>query len=483
MKLTRSLRWRIQLWHGGFLTAVLAGLGFAAWHYERQKGLQRIDDDLDRRLTVLFDSVPPRQGGRSGGPPPRRDGEGGNDGARPPRDGPPPRRGGGRPPELRLSDAGRALFRDDYYFTTFNPDGRVLDRSANAPAAIPRPSRGDATAESSGARAVGNRRERFMFTPPGECLLVGCPLDAEQRSLAHYALMLAGIESGILLLGLAGGWWMTSRALRPLAAIRTTATDISGGRLDQRIDLPRDGGELGELAALLDDTFGKLEASFARQARFTSDAAHELRTPLSVVISQAQMALRGEREPAEYRGMFEASLRGAKRMQSLTQALLELARLDNGAATAARTPCDLAELAEEATPMVAEHAAEQGITIARELSPSPCTADAESILRVIVNLLNNAIDHGAAPVTLTTSATPEAVTLTVTDGGPGIPEKHLPHLFERFYRADESRNRKTGGTGLGLAICKAIVDAHGGSLTVTSTIGEGTAFTVTLPRA
>ncbi|RYZ35666.1 MAG: HAMP domain-containing protein, partial [Myxococcaceae bacterium] len=286
-----------------------------------------------------------------------------------------------------------------------------------------------------------------------------------------------------LLLGLAGGWWMTSRALRPLAVIRTTATDISGGRLDQRIDLPRDGGELGELAALLDDTFGKLEASFARQARFTSDAAHELRTPLSVVISQAQMALRGEREPAEYRGMFEASLRGAKRMQSLTQALLELARLDNGAATAARTPCDLAELAGEAIPMVAEHAAEHGITIARDLSPAPCTADAESILRVIVNLLNNAIDHGAAPVTLTTSATADAVTLTVTDGGAGIPEKHLPHLFERFYRADESRNRKTGGTGLGLAICKAIVDAHGGSLTVASTIGEGTAFTVTLPRA
>ncbi|WAC18973.1 ATP-binding protein [Luteolibacter sp. SL250] len=481
MKPTRSLRWRIQLWHGAFLAAVLAGLGFAAWHYERQKGMQRIDGDLGRRLTVLFDSVPPREGGRPGGPPPRRDVDGDGDLDRPPRRGPPPHRRGGRPPELRFSDAGRALFKDAYYFTTFNPEGRVLDRSDNSPTTVQPPSRGDATAEASGTRTVANRRERFMFMPQGECLLVGCPLDAEQASLRHYALMLVGIESGILLLGLAGGWWMTSRALRPLAAIRTTATDISAGRLDQRIGLPQDGSELGELAALLDDTFGKLESSFARQARFTSDAAHELRTPLSVVISQAQMALRGEREPAEYREMFEASLRGAKRMQALTQALLELARLDNGAVTTARTPCDLAELAEEAVSLVAGNAAERGVTLIRQLSPAPCPTDSEAVLRVIVNLLNNAIEHGGTPVTVATAATADAAILTVTDRGPGIPEKHLPHLFERFYRADESRNRKTGGTGLGLAICKAITDAHGGSLTVASTIGEGTVFTVTLP--
>jgi len=478
MKITRSLRWRIQLWHGAFLTAVLTGLGFAAWHYEKQKGLQRIDEDLARRLTVLFDSVPPRENGRPGGPPPRRDEDGYN---RPPP--PPPRRNGGGPPEIRLSSVGKALFKDTYYFTTFSREGSVLDRSGNSPTGIQIPSRGNAGAESSGARTQGNRRERFMFMPPGECLLVGCSLEEEQRSLQRYALMLAGIESGILLLGLAGGWWMTSRALRPLAAIRTTATDISEGRLDQRIDLPADGSELGELSALLNDTFGKLESSFARQARFTSDAAHELRTPLSVVISQAQMALRGEREPAEYREMFEASLRGAKRMQALTQALLELARLDNGAVVAARTPCDLAELAEEALSLVEAAAGERGVAIQRKLAPAPCPADSESILRVIVNLLNNAIEHGGSPVTVATSTGPGTVTLAVTDRGTGIAEKHLPHLFERFYRTDESRNRKTGGTGLGLAICKAIIDAHGGTLLVESVIGEGTSFIVSLPMS
>jgi two-component system, OmpR family, sensor kinase len=200
-----------------------------------------------------------------------------------------------------------------------------------------------------------------------------------------------------------------------------------------------------------------------------------------VVISQAQMALRGDRDPAEYREMFEASLRGAKRMQSLTQALLELARLDNGSAAAIRMLCDLAELAAEAISLVSIAADEREVIIVRDLKTTPCVIDPESILRVIVNLLNNAIEHGASPITIATSTADGNVMLTVADRGPGIEEKHLPHLFDRFYRADESRNRKTGGTGLGLAICKAIIDAHGGFLTVSNSPEKGSVFTVMLP--
>lgn len=474
MKITRSLRWRIQLWHGAFLLAVLAGLGFAAWHYEKQKGIQRIDDELSRRVTVLSDSLPTREEGR---PPPPRDGS--PDDRRPPREGPPRRGGGGS--EIRLTSSRAALFNDGYYYVIFHRDGRAVDRSANAPAEVPLPPPIDSGEPDSGNRIRGDLRERFLFTPPGECLLVGCSTVPETKTLKRHALALIAIEGIILIIGLGGGWWITSRALRPLTAIRKTAIGISEGHLDQRIHLPPDDSELGQLASLLNDTFSKLEAAFARQARFTSDAAHELRTPLSVVISQAQMALRGDRNSAEYREMFEASLRGAKRMQSLTQALLELARLDNGSAAAIRIPCDLAELTAEAISLVSVAADEREATIIRDLKPTPCVIDPESILRVIVNLLNNAIEHGIAPITIATSTAGGNVILTVTDRGPGIEEKHLPHLFDRFYRADESRNRKTGGTGLGLAICKAIIDAHGGSLTVSSSPGKGSAFTVTLP--
>jgi two-component system OmpR family sensor kinase len=476
MKPIRSLRWRIQLWHGAFLTVVLAGLGIAAWNYERQIGIQRIDDELDQRLIVLSEAAPRLNDKRPPGPPRPRESAPGPDGA--------PMMSSGRPsgpPPLRLSDAGRELFNDGYYFTTFTPEGTRLDRSENSPDSVSAPSQTGENAGKSSTRVENNRRERFMFRPLGDCLLVGVSLEAEQKSLKHYTFLLLGIESGILLLGLAGGWWMTSRSLRPLAAISSTASDISKGLLTRRINLPRDGSELGELAALLDDTFAKLEASFARQARFTSDAAHELRTPLSVVISQAQLALRGEREPAEYRESFEASLRGARRMQALTQSLLELASLDNGANAMKRTPCDLRQLAEDALFMVASAAESHGVTFVRDLRPAACSVDSEAITHVILNLLNNAIAHGGTPITITTSATADAAILTVADCGPGIPEKHLPFLFERFYRTDESRNRKTGGTGLGLAICKAITDAHGGSLEVTSVMGTGTVFTLTLP--
>jgi len=473
MKITRSLRWRIQLWHGAFLLAVLAGLGFAAWHYEKQKGIQRIDDELGRRVTILFDSLPKREEGR---PPPRDEAP---DDHRPPREGPPRRGGGG--PEIRLPSSRAELFKDSFYYVIFHRDGRVVDRSANAPEDVPLPPPIDEGKPGSGNRTRGDLRERFLFTPPGECLLVGCSTVPEAKALKRHTIGLIAIEGIILILGLGGGWWITSRALRPLDAIRKTAIGVSEGHLDQRIDLPPDDSELGQLATLLNDTFGKLEAAFARQVRFTSDAAHELRTPLSVVISQAQMALRGDRDPAEYREMFEASLRGAKRMQSLTQSLLELARLDNGSATAIRIPCDLAELAAEAISLVSIAAEERDATIIRDLKLTPCVIDPESVLRVIVNLLNNAIEHGIAPITLSTSYADGHVKLTVTDNGPGIEERHLPHLFDRFYRADESRNRKTGGTGLGLAICKAIIDAHGGSLTVSSSPGKGSVFTVTLP--
>ena len=476
MKITRSLRWRIQLWHGSFLIALLVGLGVAAYHYEKQQGLKRIEDDLAKRLTIAFDSLPKRDEGRR--PPPRGDDP--DDFSRPP----PPDRGrrGGGPPEFRLPPQGETFFRNHYY-VVWGKSGQVLNHSKNLPSGVPVPSRLGA-GEDTMRRTRADYREAYLFTPPGDCVLVGTSMKSEQEALEKYAVGLLGIEAVILLIGLGGGWWMTSRSLRPLGAITKTAVEVSDGKLDRRIDLPSDQSELGELAAMLNETFAKLEAAFARQTRFTSDAAHELRTPLSVVISQAQMALRGEREPAEYREMFEATLRGAKRMQSLTQSLLELARIDNSANGRKRVPSDLSELAAEAIASVRHTASERGVEIHAEFSSAPCMADPESITRVIINLLNNAIDHGPqnGAVTVTSQMSGERALLSVSDEGPGIAPHHLPHLFERFYRADESRNRKTGGSGLGLAICKAIVEAHGGSIEVANRSECGCVFSFSIPE-
>ncbi|MEQ1854790.1 MAG: HAMP domain-containing protein, partial [Chthoniobacteraceae bacterium] len=128
-------------------------------------------------------------------------------------------------------------------------------------------------------------------------------------ALRRYARWLAAIGGAVLVLGLGGGWWLAARALRPIDAITSTAGRISGGRLDERINVADTDSELGQLATILNSTFARLETVFAQQAQFTADAAHELRTPVSVIISQAQLGLRGERSSAEYREMLDACLR------------------------------------------------------------------------------------------------------------------------------------------------------------------------------
>lgn len=473
MKITRSLRWRIQLWHGMFLVLLLAGLGVAAWHYERQRTQRLTDDMLSKRLGLVFDSLPRREGDGPGRrPPPPED----DDGFRPP-----PRGRGRDRPEFRLSPEGWALFKGETYFVVWRENETVAHHSDNVPADVPIPEKLSGGNAETLKRERGIYREVFLFTPPGDCLLVGTSMEKDRAELRSFAWQLSGIGVVILTIGLGGGWWMISRSLRPLGAITEAAAEISEGKLERRIGLKADDSELGQLAVRLNETFAKLEESFARQARFTSDAAHELRTPLSVVISQAQLALRGERTGEEYREMFEASLRGAKRMQALTQSLLELARIDNGAGGRMES-CDLKSLAAEALDAVSPAAGERRAKIRAELGDASCAADVEAVTRVMVNLLNNALDHGGDDIRTATSSDENGAWFSVTDDGPGIPPEHVPHLFERFYRADASRNRKTGGSGLGLAICKAIIDAHGGKIEVKSEAGKGTAFSFFLPR-
>jgi heavy metal sensor kinase len=480
MNAFHSLRWRIQIWHGAFMFAVLLGLGIAAYRYEKASGIQRVDDELRKRLAILLDSIPDREERR---PPPPPEDRPFDDERRPP-----PDRQPFNPPRFRMPTDRAAWFdpknQHRYYYQLWRKNSSVWASSENAPADLAPPRRALRGELNSTQRVRGKFHETYAFTPPGECVLVGGSIEPEELALRKFGYRLFAIEAAIFLLGLGGGWWVTSRALRPLKAITTTANGIADGHLDQRIAVSKNRSELGELAVSLNQTFEKLEAAFARQAQFTSDAAHELRTPLSVVISQAQLALRGTREPTEYREMFEASLRSARRMQKLTQSLLELAKLDNHANHFELQPTDLALLANETTSILELAASERQITFAGQLADAPCLADPDAIIRVILNLLANAIEHSpaGAAIEITTGTSAGNATLSVTDHGPGIAAEHLPRIFDRFYRADRSRNRKTGGTGLGLAICKTIIEAHGGSLGVTSEVGKGSRFFLTVPE-
>jgi signal transduction histidine kinase len=224
---------------------------------------------------------------------------------------------------------------------------------------------------------------------------------------------------------------------------------------------------------------------FARQQQFTADAAHELRTPVSVILTQTQSTLTRERPAAEYRETLEACQRAAQRMRKLIEALLQLARLDGGAESLPRETVDLAGLAAECADLVRPLAADRNITIQTELAPAICHGNADQLALVITNLLTNAIQHNAdgGEVRLATRAKNGAVQLSVADNGPGVTEEHLPHLFERFYRADAARSAHTGGAGLGLAIVKTGVEACGGTVTCRNLQPRGFQVEIKLPAS
>ena len=458
-----SLRWRIQIWHGFLLAAVLTGLGSGAYRYQTVNELRRVDGELRLGVRALADGLPSPRG--PGGPP----------------------LGGLR--EFRLPAARAAMFEAPdgagAYYTVWRRDGSVWARSAAAPADLEMPAHATPDAPSSMERSRGRLREAFTFTPPGECLLVGRSIEPEQAALREYARWLAAISGAVLALGLAVGWGIATRAIRPIGIITSTARRIAEGEWSERIPVRQKSSELGRLSAVLNETFAQLEESFARQSRFTADAAHELRTPVAIILAQAQRVLTRERDAATYQQTLETCVKAARRLQQLTESLLDLTTHDAGAVVLKSGPCDLADLTRETAALLQPSADERRLALALDLASAPCQADTNRLAQIILNLVTNALEHTPADgrVTLRTRLENSHAVLTVTDTGPGIAPEHLPRIFDRFYRADDSRNRRTGGAGLGLAICKAIADAHGGTLDAASPPGQGCTFTLRIPTA
>jgi signal transduction histidine kinase len=486
-----SIRWRLQLWHGLILVIVLAAFGFSAYHVTRDNQLRRADQDLDQSFMTLFRPEPPK------GPPNPQHGF-----------------------HERFPDptsfleglansikhaAGDSGSTNATYFVLWQADGTLLARSPGAPPDVPFPAGAGLTnydffkfGESNAppdmkrgppmkalARTRGDCREAFRAVPFGGCILAGRSLARERAALDRLAVWLAAAGAGILLLGLAGGWWLATKAIAPIDEISATALKISAGDLSRRINVREAESELGRLAAVLNSTFSRLEAAFAHQARFTADASHELRTPLSVILTQGQNALSRERDAAEYRSTIEACLRAAQRMRALTDSLLQLARLDAGQEPMKRERFDLAATTRDCVELLRPLAQERGIALRCELPPLDCIGDPERIGQVVTNLISNAIHHNReqGEVSVSGAAADDAVSISVSDTGEGLAPEVLPHIFERFYRVEQSRSRSRGGNGLGLAISKAIVDAHSGTLEVSSKPGVGSTFVLKLPRS
>jgi signal transduction histidine kinase len=241
------------------------------------------------------------------------------------------------------------------------------------------------------------------------------------------------------------------------------------------------------LATLLNEGFAQIEETLVRQRQFTADASHELRTPVSVVLAQTQAALARPRQEAEYRNALEACQRSAQRMRRLVESLLTLARLESGEEPLHLQPTDLNQIAADSTEAVQPLALGAGLVLRFEPSanPVPGRVDPDRLGQVLLNLLGNAVAYNrpGGSITVTTGTSGAEAFVRVSDTGIGIAPEHLPRLFERFYRVDDSRSNPRGHTGLGLAISQQILLQHGGRITVESEPGKGSAFTVWIIRS
>lgn len=241
------------------------------------------------------------------------------------------------------------------------------------------------------------------------------------------------------------------------------------------------------MATTINGMLDRLERSFAVQSRFTADAAHDLRSPLSRLRAELEVALRRARESSESQAVLASCLEEVERLSRLTDDILTLARLDAGERQdSGREPVVVATVVDRVARRLRPEADRKNVTIAVEPPVPPAVTVRDGGLeRVVGNLLENAVKFSPAgsAVRVSIGATSADMLLSVSDRGPGIPRDELPRVFERFYRGDVSRSAEVPGVGLGLAICRGIVEAQGGSISIESQPGAGTTVTVRLPRA
>lgn len=303
--------------------------------------------------------------------------------------------------------------------------------------------------------------ERTLFF----VLLVACPL--------------------LIAVALLVGYSITRRAFLPIEEIRRTAETIgAGGDLSARIPTERTQGEIRQLAETFNEMFGRLETSFEHERQFTSDASHELRTPVAVITSQAEYSLLPDATPEEQREGLEVILEQARKMSALISQLLMLARADSGTQQLTMAPVDLSLLASMTAEQCREAAARRQIRLDCELAPGIMTeGDQASLVRVFLNLLENAIQYGRPGgfVKLTLAVQNDFAVCSIADDGIGIARENLERIWQRFYRVDPSRNPGGSNTGLGLSLVKWIIEAHHGTIEAESGLGKGSCFTFRLP--
>jgi heavy metal sensor kinase len=338
------------------------------------------------------------------------------------------------------------------------------------------------------ADATGGRHRLYAAAQPlGDqraALIVSLSsADLETLTRRLLATLLLG---GGLLVAVGGGlaWVLVSRTLRPVRAIAAAARAVGDQELDRRVAAPASDDEVGELKDTFNDMLDRLERSFETLRRFTADASHELRAPLTLMRTEVEVALARERPPGEYVAVLGRVHGELQHLGRVVDQLLLLAQADAGSLVPSPAAVDVADLAEEVAARWRGPAAARGVTITVEAPTSgTLAADPHLLRRVLDNLLDNALRHSppGGAIDLRACRHEQSWLFDVADEGPGVPAAQRDRIFERFTRLDPARSRRSGGAGLGLALSAAVARAHGGALELVDADGPGACFRLRLP--
>ncbi len=494
-----SLKWKIQLWHAAVLAAVLTVVGIGYYYNERFHRLTEYDFVLNSTIHPIVHQVEEQHHeGPPGGPPP----------GRPPRHSrpfdqddhdrlpegwsrlsqlaPPGQQSDPNQPEpwIKPSDLAETKYAYlGFYVLVWDRfDRTLLYKSTTAPDLQPPPN----NSEGYWARTRSGRFREMLNINPREQTVVGFDLQELNKEMALLKWEIAGVCFLIFLIGTTTGGILVGYSLRPLKPIYRTTEEIAAGKLDRRIPKTKRGNtlELTQLTRHLNENFAKLESLFAQQVRFTADASHELKNPLTALIGRIALGLKKERTPGEYRETLESCQRSAEKLNRIVTDLLDLSRYDSGMCKLECEDLPLDALIQSLADDLQPHVTAQGGQLKTELRGKRVYCDPFRMEQVITNLVNNALQHNPDPVeiVLRTRQEPDAAVIEVIDNGTGIKSDNLDKLFDRFFHDHTARkNRNHTNIGLGLAICHAIVTAHGGTLSVASTPRVETRFTIRLP--
>lgn len=457
-----TLRWRIALWIAGFVALTLALLGVLVYLSMAQKLYSMVDDTL-RLSAIQIAAAVDIEGGQI--------------------------RASEALPELAPAASGfggrnlliRIYGKDGVPVTEFGPPGTDL-------AALPPPDTGPGAGAGFATLVQADGSKVRTYTTPLQDTgqVVGTLQVGEDLSLVTSALdqLAAALTLGALLLiavSVAGGYFLAGRALAPVDQITRTVQHISTHDLSARLDLPT-GDELGRLAGTLDAMLDRLEEGFRRERQFTADASHELRTPLAAMQAILEVVRARPRAAAEYEQALDDLAEETGRLQVLVGGLLQLARTDAAITAPLRAArVNLAQILNDVCDSMQPLAEAKGLALTCAAPPVLMViGDGDDLVRLFVNLVDNAVKYtDTGSIQIEAAARAEGCHVTVTDTGNGIAPEHLPHVFDRFYRADAARSLP--GAGLGLAIAADIAAAHGGAIKVASAPHAGTQFVVTLP--